>query len=210
MIETIEYFIIGATLGLVAGITPGPLLTLIITETMKYNRKEGIKISLAPLLSDLPIVILSLFILTKMSNYDNILGVISILGAIFLLYMAYDTIKIKSSELTSSSSTKHSFRKGVITNILSPHVYVFWILVGAPITLKAYKIDVISAVLFVLGFYLFLTGSKIAVAVISEKTKSIFSNNTYLKLIKILGIILIVFAIILFKDGLQFFGVLQK
>ena len=210
MIETIEYFIIGATLGLVAGITPGPLLTLVITETMKYNRKEGIKIALAPLLSDLPIVILSLFILTKMSNYDNILGVISILGAIFLLYMAYDTIKIKPSELASSRSIKHSFRKGVITNILSPHVYVFWILVGAPITLKAYKIDLISAILFVLGFYLFLTSSKIAVAVISEKTKSIFSNNMYLKLIKILGIILIVFAIILFKDGLQFFGVLQK
>ena len=210
MIKEIEFFITGATLGLVAGITPGPLLTLVITETLKYNRKEGMKIALAPLLSDLPIVTLSLLILAKMSNYDNILGIISFLGSGFLIYMSYETIKIKikPSQLNVESTKTHSFRKGILANILSPHVYLFWILVGAPITLKAFKINILSSALFILGFYIFITSSKMFIAVISEKTKNVFSSNIYITTIKILGIILIVFAIILIKDGLTFLGVI--
>ncbi len=111
-----SFFITGATLGLVAGITPGPLLTLVITETMKYNRKEGMKIALAPVLSDLPIVTLSLLILAKMSSYDNILGIISFLGSGFLIYMAYETIKIKSTQLNIESTETHSFKKGILAN----------------------------------------------------------------------------------------------
>ena len=208
MIDVIEFFLTGATLGLVAGITPGPLLTLVITETMKYNRKEGSKIALAPLLSDLPIVLLSLYVLTKMSSYDIILGVISFLGSAFLIYMAYETIKTKATQLNADSTSTHSFRKGFLANILSPHPYLFWILVGAPITLKAFKTNLLSAILFVLGFYIFIIGSKIAIAVISEKTKNIFSNSTYITIIKILGVILVVFAVVLVKDGLEFFGII--
>lgn len=208
MIETVEFFLTGATLGLVAGITPGPLLTLVITETMKYNKKEGIKIALAPILSDLPIVALSLLILTKMSSYNNILGVISFLGSAFLIFMAYETLNAKPIQLDTNSNVTHSFKKGVMANVLSPHVYLFWILVGAPITIKAFKINILASVLFVLGFYIFITGSKIAIAVISEKTKNIFSNNTFVMLIRILGMLLIVFAIVLFKDGLKFFEII--
>ena len=208
MIEAIEFFVTGATLGLVAGITPGPLLTLVITETMKYNRKEGMKIALAPLLSDLPIVTLSLLILAKMSSYDNILGVISFLGSGFLIYMSYETIKIKPTQLNTESAKTHSFKKGIMANILSPHVYLFWILVGAPITLKAFKINILSAALFIFGFYIFITGSKMFIAVISEKTKNVFSSKIYITIIKILGIILIVFAIILIKDGLKFLSII--
>ena len=208
MIETVEFFLTGATLGLVAGIAPGPLLTLVITETMKYNKKEGIKIALAPILSDLPTVALSLLILTKMSSYNNILGVISFLGSAFLIFMAYETLNAKPIQLDTNSNVTHSFKKGVMANVLSPHVYLFWILVGAPITIKAFKINILASVLFVLGFYIFITGSKIAIAVISEKTKNIFSNNTFVMLIRILGMLLIVFAIVLFKDGLKFFEII--
>ena len=43
---------------------------------------------------------------------------------------------------------------------------------GAPITLKAFKINVLAATLFIWGFYIFITGSKISIAIISEKTKN--------------------------------------
>ncbi|MDO9510400.1 MAG: LysE family transporter [Bacteroidales bacterium] len=208
MIETLEFFITGATLGLIAGITPGPLLTMVISETMKYNRKEGMKIALAPLFSDLPIVALSLLILAKMSDFGIVLGMISLAGAVFLLYMAYETINIKPAEISTENSSIHSFRKGILANILSPHAYLFWMLVGAPITLKALKLNLLAAVLFVLGFYIFITGSKMLMAIISEKTKNIFSNTAYMYLMRFLGIVLIVFAIILIKDGFVFIGVI--
>ena len=45
----------GILLGLSAGFAPGPLLTLVIAQTLKHNVREGIKVALAPLISDFPI-----------------------------------------------------------------------------------------------------------------------------------------------------------
>jgi threonine/homoserine/homoserine lactone efflux protein len=43
-----EFLGTGTLLGLAAGFAPGPLLVLVISETLKHNIKEGIKVSLAP------------------------------------------------------------------------------------------------------------------------------------------------------------------
>ena len=62
----IHYLTIGTVLGLSAGFAPGPLLTLVISETLQHDIKSGIKIALAPIITDLPIIILTLFILSKL------------------------------------------------------------------------------------------------------------------------------------------------
>ena len=202
----LDYLIAGITLGFVAGISPGPLLTLVITETIKYNRKEGIKIALVPLISDLPIVLFSVFVVFKLSNSDYILGVISFLGAAFLLLLAVENIRIKTIQLNINKVKVKTFRKGVIANFLSPHPYLFWMLVGAPISIKAYNQSFIAAVLFIAGFYVFIVGTKIVVAILSEKSKNILSSKSYIIIVKVLGFVLLIFSIILIKDGFKFFG----
>ncbi len=42
----------GSVFGLTAGMSPEPLLKLVISETLKHNRSEGIKVSLSPLFTD--------------------------------------------------------------------------------------------------------------------------------------------------------------
>jgi len=54
---------IGLILGLSAGFAPGPLLTLVISETLQHDLKAGVKVALAPIITDLPIIIFTLFIL---------------------------------------------------------------------------------------------------------------------------------------------------
>ncbi|MBU8893376.1 MAG: LysE family transporter [Bacteroidales bacterium] len=203
----INYLIAGITLGFIAGISPGPLLVLVITETIKYNRKEGIKIALVPLISDLPIVLFSVFVVYKLSNSDILLGIISFLGAAFLLFLALENICVKSIIVDSNNDGSKTYRKGVIANFLSPHPYLFWMLVGAPISIKAYNQSPVAAVLFIMGFYIFIVGTKIGVAIISEKSKNILSSKSYIVIVKVLGFILLLFAIILIKDGFKFFGI---
>ena len=74
----------GAILGPAAGIAPGPLLALVISETMEHGVRAGVKVALAPILKDLPIIIITIFILAKLSSFHSVLGVISILGAFFI------------------------------------------------------------------------------------------------------------------------------
>ena len=83
----IHYLTIGAVLGLSAGFAPGPLLTLVISETLQHGIKSGLKVAIAPIITDLPIIIVTLFLISKLSNFHEILGIISLIGGCFILYM---------------------------------------------------------------------------------------------------------------------------
>lgn len=78
---------LGALLGLSAGLSPGPLTTLVISETLLYNIRAGVKVALAPLITDLPIIVLSVLILSQLSGFQNILGVIALVGGLVVLFM---------------------------------------------------------------------------------------------------------------------------
>ena len=208
MIEEFTFLISGIIFGLTLGMSPGPLLTLVISETLKHDKKEGIKIAVAPILTDLPIVLITLLILSKLTNFDPILGSISILGAIFIGYLAYENISIKKIEPDVSEAKPQSIKKGVIANFLNPHPYVFWFIIGAPTVLQAYNISLFSAIAFILGFYIFLIGSKISIAVIVEKSRFFLKSNIYVYTIRLLGIVLSVFSLMFLLEGLKFLKVI--
>ena len=68
MTSEITFLLSGVVFGLSSGVTPGPLLTLVISETLKHGKKEGIKVAIAPLLTDLPIVLVTIFILSRLKE----------------------------------------------------------------------------------------------------------------------------------------------
>ncbi len=208
MVEALPFLLSGVLFGAVAGISPGPLLALVISETLKHNKKEGIIVASVPILTDIPVVSLSVFILAKLLNFDLILGIISLSGALFIAYLAYESITIKQFEFNLKNVKAQSLRKGIITNLLSPHPYLFWITVGAPTVLKGYRVNLLSVVFFIVGFYLFLVGSKIMIALIVDKYRSFLKSNTYVYIIRTLGLILLSFAVIFIKDGLNLLGIM--
>ena len=83
----LSFLIIGTILRLSAGFAPGPLLALVISETLQHGKKAGVKVALAPVLTDLPIIAITLLILAKLSEFSLILGLISLTGACFILYL---------------------------------------------------------------------------------------------------------------------------
>ena len=205
--ESIQFLISGVIFGLFAGISPGPLLTLVISETLRLNIKAGIAIAVAPVLTDVPIVIASIFILTKVADFHFILGIISIAGAVFIGYLAYESIRAKVVEADVPGTGARALRRGVIANFLNPHPYLFWIAVGAPTVLKAYRTNLLSAFLFVSSFYLFLVGSKILIVLLADKSKTFLKSSAYIYTVKSLGVILLLIAVLFIKDGLKYFGV---
>ncbi|MBT3244892.1 MAG: LysE family translocator [Bacteroidetes bacterium] len=202
--DILQYLLTGAILGLVAGISPGPILALVIKESLQNGRKAGMKVATVPLVSDLPIVLLTLIILTKVAEYDAILGIISFLGAGFILLLAYESLRVKAVQGNLKPPKISSFSKGVLANLLSPHPYLFWLLVGSPMVLKAWNITPWAGISFVLGFYLCIVGAKLIIAWISDKSKNVLGTTGYIWVIRILGIILIVLAIYLIMDGINF------
>ncbi|RPJ16112.1 MAG: LysE family translocator [Desulfobacteraceae bacterium] len=199
----IHFLTIGTVLGLSAGFAPGPLLTLVISETLQHDIKSGVKVALAPIITDLPIIILTLLILSKLSNFHNILGIISLAGGLFILFMGYKNLRTKRVEINFNEIKSKSFAKGVLANALSPHPYLFWFSVGAPTMTKAMSQDIGAPTAFIISFYFFLVGSKIMLAILIGKSKFLLSGRAYIFTMRFLGLVLCVLAIVLFHDGLN-------
>lgn len=205
---TIHFLTLGTVLGLSAGLAPGPLLTLVVSETLRHGIRSGIKVALAPTITDAPIVLLTLVVLSKLSDFHRILGGISLVGGAFVLLMAYDTFRAKGVEIDGKTTAPRSLAKGILANVLSPHPYLFWLGVGAPIVAKAMTLNLGAPLAFIVSFYVSLVGSKILVATLVGKSRSFLKGPIYLFTMRALGLALGILALALFYDGLTALKVL--
>ena len=202
----LNYLTIGIILGLSAGLAPGPLLTLVFSETLQNGIKSGIKIAVAPLITDLPIVLLAVFVVGELSQFDFILGLISLMGGFMVLYLGYENIRVTGLKLEITELKSKSLLKGVIVNFLSPHPYLFWFSIGAPMTVKAAGISYMAAFSFIFGFYLLQIGSKLVIAILVAKTRFLLNKKIYIYIMRLLGTILCILAFYLFYHAFILMG----
>ncbi len=193
-------------MGLAAGLSPGPLLTLVITESLQHGIKAGIKIAVAPIIHDTPIVVLMLLIAGQLSGFDYVVGILSLIGSGYVLYIANATARLKEPTTQLTRPTTVSIYKGVLTNALSPHPYLFWFTIGAPTIIKSVSVSAAAPVAFIFGFYLPLVGSKVILAWMIGNYRTLLSGPVYKNIMRLLSLMLGVFAILLFIDGLKLIG----
>jgi threonine/homoserine/homoserine lactone efflux protein len=198
-----RFLAIGATLGLSAGLAPGPLLTLVISETLQHGVKSGVKVALAPVVTDLPIILLTVFTLAELSNFHEVLGVLSLVGGLFLMFMGCDTMHPKRVELNPLATKPRSLAKGILANALNPHPYLFWICVGAPTMAEALTMNRMAPLAFICGFYTLLVGSKALLAIGVGKSASFLDGKIFLYTMRLLGLALCALALALLHDGLK-------
>jgi threonine/homoserine/homoserine lactone efflux protein len=202
----VNFLTMGSILGLSAGFAPGPLLTLVISETLQHDIKAGVKVALAPMIKDLPIIMLTLFILVKLSGFHKVLGIISCMGGFFVLYLGWQSIVTKGVELNLQGTRPRSLAKGIIVNTLNPHPYLFWFGVGGPTVTKAMNLGMLAPLAFIGSFYVLLVGSKILIALLVGKSRSFLTGKGYIYTMRLLGVALCALAIILFRDGFKLLG----
>ncbi len=199
----IHYLTIGVLFGLSGGLAPGPLLTLVISETILHDIRAGIKVAVAPLITDLPIVMLTIFISSRFSGSDLFVGGISLVGGVVVLLMGVSGLKTGGVEIEITKSQPKSLSKGILANALNPHPYLFWMSVGTPKMTQAYEQHFSYATVFVVSLYILLVGSKVVLALLVGKSKSYLKGRVYIYTMRFLGMALCVFSFFFFKEGLH-------
>ena len=197
----LKVLLAGGALGLAAGFAPGPLLTMVISQTISHGFREGVKTAFSPIITDLPIVLVSTLLVSGFYGLKSVLGLVSITGGLLLVYLAYENITVSQLGVSGVIGKPRSLFKGALINALSPHPYLFWITVGSPLLLAAYAQSAMDAGAFVVGFYSCLIGAKIILAYMVLRSHRILSGGAYRWLMRALGIALLIFAVFLFRDG---------
>src|SRR5687767_9374273 len=90
-------FFTALALGLPAGVAPGPLLTLVITHTLRHGLREGIKVAAAPLITDPPIAVLCAWVLSG-ATAAAMLPWLSIGGGLFVAWLGVTTWRASADE----------------------------------------------------------------------------------------------------------------
>lgn len=195
------YLSTGIILGLSAGLSPGPLLALVISLSLNYGKRAGIKAAISPLITDVPIIILSFIFLDIFINNSVIYGILSALGGLYILYLSLENFKAKKPGETKVKNPSGALKKGVIANFLNPSPYIFWITIGTPTLIKGADSGMINPVLFISGFYLCLVGSKILLAILLSRTNGKVNERVFRIVNILLGLTMVALAGKFFFDS---------
>lgn len=128
-IETIAIFF-AASIAL--GLAPGPDNIFVLTQSALYGRKAGILVTLG-LSTGLLVhtAAVSLGVAAIFQTSILAFNVLKIVGALYLLYLAFQAFKASATELDESGEQELVWRKlytrGIIMNITNPKVAIFFL-----------------------------------------------------------------------------------
>ena len=150
------YILQGIGYGFAAAAQPGPLQTYLISQTLLKGWKRTLPAAFAPLLSDGPVIALSLLILSQVP--PGLQRFLYIAGGLFVLYLAYGNYKSWKNfdpDLPHmETETRQSILKAALINALNPNPYIFWSLVTGPILMDGWRHTPAYGVSFITGFYI--------------------------------------------------------
>lgn len=176
-------------------------MALLVAQTLRYGLRQGILTALAPVLTDAPIVALSLLLFSRLSSAGPLLAAISITGGAYLIWLGWESIQAKPPMPGAAAESPRSIRKAVAINLLNPHVYLFWGIVGAPTTLRAAESGLSVALGFLAAFYCLLCGSKVVIAVLLNRSRAFLQGRAYTMALRATGVLMAAFGIWLIRDG---------
>jgi len=157
----LAYLLRGLVLGLPAAAQPGPFQAYLLSQTMKNGWRRTLPAALAPLLSDGPIIILVVLILTQLPAW--FMRGVQIAGGAFILFLAWrawQAFRYANFALSQSSAdlAQQSVIEAAIMNVLNPNPYIFWALAAGPVLVEAWRVAPSLGLGFLAGFYGMLMG----------------------------------------------------
>ncbi len=150
------YLIQGIVYGFAAAVQPGPFQTYIISQTLRNGWRKTLPAALAPLISDGPILILTLAVLSRLPVWLE--RFLYIAGGVFILYLAFGAFVAwrdfdEAKIVTTASTGRQSAVRAAMMNALSPGPYLYWSLVTGPILLTGWRQAPGIGLGFLLSFY---------------------------------------------------------
>lgn len=196
----------GVTLGLTAGMLPGPLQTYLIQTTLTQGWRKSLPLVLSPLIADIPVILLTTLVLSQVPS--ELIRVIQILGGFFVLWLARGAwlnfragAQIGAGGSAEVVPVRQLLTRAVLVNLLSPGPLIFWATVNGPLLVQGLRESVLHGVAFLVAFYGTFLGVLICFVGVFNKMRTLDPRITR-ALLLIITIMLVVFGLSLIGQGL--------
>jgi threonine/homoserine/homoserine lactone efflux protein len=192
-------FIISFTIALSGALSPGPLLTTTIYESSRSGLRSGALLILGHALSELLMLIIIIFGLSRFIHNPWVLKLISLAGAIILFYFGLKILftlpRISLGLENRGAGSKNLILTGITVSIANPYWTIWWLTIGLGLLLSAKNQGLLAVGIFFLGHILADLIWYSLVSVTVSKTKRFISERIYKGMLASCGLLLIGFAI---------------
>ena len=195
-------FITIATIHLLAMMSPGPDFAMITRNSLIYSKKTGIYSSIGLAIGILLHILYSLIGIGFIISKSIVLfSVIKFLGAAYLIYIGYKSLRAKPNETNFERSKKNidlkrneAIKMGFLTNALNPKVTLFFLSLFTQIINPETPLIIQFLYGMEMSFMTFVWFSSVATILSYKTIKSKFSLfQHYFE--KVFGVILIALGI---------------
>jgi len=140
---------------------PGPLQAFYVSQALALGWRRTALAALAPVLSDGPIIVFVLLVLTNLPS--GVLSLIQVGGGLFILYLgvgAWQGLRQRQEGREDAAANPSTFTtawqvlgKAITMNLLNPNPYIVWGTILGPRLLQAWAVSPFQALALLLGFY---------------------------------------------------------
>jgi len=182
----------GVILGLGNGVSPGPVTSVIVLNSINKNFSSGLLTALTPVIAGAPIVAGTIFLGSEIIENDNILSYIQVIGGLVLLLLGFYSIKSSFKKMENKSKQTVGMAPALLLTVFNPAPYLFWTLVGLPLYKRYETLSSAALTLFFVTFFisLFLGGAFYAVLAneVKKRGNSLIIDNVN----SVLGFLIII------------------
>lgn len=149
----LKHVLLGGGLAFAAAVQPGPLQAFLLARAAAAGWKRTLPACLSPLLSDGPIALVSLLLLSRLPASFPLL--LQGVGGLFLLYLAGATVRDwrRPAGPAALGSAPRTLLEAALVNVLNPNPYLGWSLVLGPAVLVAGAEHAVYALALIGAFY---------------------------------------------------------
>lgn len=186
----------GMSLGFAAGVSPGPLLTLVVVTALEHGPAAAIRVSFAPLVTDTTVILLALVVLTNVP--DPVFTVLGLVGGVYLIVLGVGELRaqpLPTEPVERAPSV--DLMRGIGVNFLSPHPWLFWITAGGPLLVEAWRRAPARGAAFLVGFYVLIVGTKATIGWVIGRTRHRLGATWRIRLIRVAGALLVTIGLLL-------------
>jgi threonine/homoserine/homoserine lactone efflux protein len=147
--------LLGSGFAFAAAIQPGPLQAYLLSSVAQRGWKRTLPAALSPLLSDGPIILIALLVLTRLP--DTAARLLQAAGGLLLLYFAWSGYREwrrgPSAQAEATTSAPRTLLEAAGVNLLNPNPWLGWSLILGPALLSAWHQGPASAAALLISFY---------------------------------------------------------
>jgi len=181
-------------LGLIGGVIPGPVLAATFTEILQSGFLKSLRIIIWAFLVETTVALISMLLLSSFNLHENIFRIISVAGAVILVWISISIWKIK--KIDSENKVSFSFWKISLMILSNGMLWIYWITVCIPRAMilneKIFMGNLLFLVLVELGWLI----STIFIAIIFSPFRNLLSNPKVISVIfKFFALVFLYFAL---------------